>query len=172
MEIAGGDASTEDIGLSAAEMMLNQTWHSSFEPLILNQTGPLSLNNKDIGAFTHTKFNFGHAASKFVDRRRQIQKAMSSTKSSFDMKKGVTTTRSLSKEIGLSDQPFDQIIDSTVANRFNLSKNPITESFKSPDESRSRQFASLHSRIQESQNFLDAALRISNEMNRKGANNS
>ena len=109
MEIAGGDASTEDIGLSAAEMMLNQTWHSSFEPLILNQTllrfqtGPLSLNNKDIGAFTHTKFNFGHAASKFVDRRRQIQKAMSSTKSSFDMKKGVTTTRSLSKEIGLSD---------------------------------------------------------------------
>ena len=56
------------------ENLQNQTWTSSFEPFVLNQTGPLNYrtgNNQNKSDMVG-KTNFSHAASKFIDRRKKM----------------------------------------------------------------------------------------------------
>ena len=55
------------------ENLQNQTWTSSFEPFVLNQTGPINYkvtNKKQSEGIS--KMNFSHAATKFIDRRKRM----------------------------------------------------------------------------------------------------
>ena len=62
----------------------NQTWTSKFEPLVLNQTGPINYKASDSKMNDSvSKMNFSHAASKFINRRKNLESQMSITQSSF-----------------------------------------------------------------------------------------
>ena len=55
------------------ENLQNQTWTSSFEPFVLNQTGPINYGkNKKQSSEAVGKMNFSHAATKFIDRRKRM----------------------------------------------------------------------------------------------------
>ena len=61
--------------------MQNQTWTSSFEPILLNAIGPLNYQKTSAGKDTEvlSKNNFSHAASKFLDRRKKTGASQVST---------------------------------------------------------------------------------------------
>ena len=62
----------------------NQTWTSKFEPLVLNQTGPINYKASDSNMNDSvSKMNFSHAATKFINRRKNLESQMSITQSSF-----------------------------------------------------------------------------------------
>lgn len=81
------DATTNDAGAKSIENLQNQTWTSSFEPLVLNQTGPFNFKVSASNTMGLSSSNFYNASAKFNNRKQRVESRQSVNANSFEKQK-------------------------------------------------------------------------------------